>query len=173
MNLEVKSSGTSKPHYGLELSPDFWHTQSLSASTVCLPCPRKGGGGKQRSLNPLLKQCFAPLCPCHDDYLKVFTRDKDRLFTLILLLLPSWRTHRRLLINSSTGPHLSPASGNAKRRLDDCKCPPWRRKWQPTPVFLPGESHGRRNLVGYSPWGRKESNTTERLHFTSSQHCLF
>ena len=43
----------------------------------------------------------------------------------------------------------------------------WRRKWQPTPVFLPGESQGRRSLVGYSPWGRKESDTTERLHFTS------
>ena len=37
----------------------------------------------------------------------------------------------------------------------------------PTPVFLPGESHGRRSLVGYSPWGRKESDTTEPLHFTS------
>ena len=35
------------------------------------------------------------------------------------------------------------------------------------PVFLPGESHGRKSLVGYSPWGRKESDTTERLHFTS------
>ena len=31
---------------------------------------------------------------------------------------------------------------------------PWRRKWQPTPVFLPGQSHGQRSLVGYSPWGR-------------------
>ena len=39
----------------------------------------------------------------------------------------------------------------------------WRRKWQPTPVFLPGKSHGQRNLVGYSPWGRKESDTTERV----------
>ena len=39
------------------------------------------------------------------------------------------------------------------------------RKWQPTPVFLPGESHGRRSLVGYSPRGRKESDTTEQLHF--------
>ena len=39
----------------------------------------------------------------------------------------------------------------------------WRRKWQPTPVFLPGEPHGQRNLVVYSPWGRKESDTTERL----------
>ena len=44
---------------------------------------------------------------------------------------------------------------------------PWTRKWQPTPVFLPGESHGRRSLVGYSPRGRKESDMTEQLHFTS------
>ena len=42
---------------------------------------------------------------------------------------------------------------------------PWRRKRQLTPVLLPGESHGGRNLVGYSTWGRKESETTERLHF--------
>ena len=41
---------------------------------------------------------------------------------------------------------------------------PWRRKWQSTPVLLPGKSHGQRSLVGYSPWGRKESDTTERLH---------
>ena len=34
-------------------------------------------------------------------------------------------------------------------------------------IFLPGKSHGRRSLVGYSPWGRKESDTTERLHFLS------
>ena len=38
---------------------------------------------------------------------------------------------------------------------------PWRRKWQPTPIFMPGESHGQRSLMGYSPWGRKESDTTE------------
>ena len=37
---------------------------------------------------------------------------------------------------------------------------PWRRKWQPAPVFLPGKCHGQRNLEGYSPWGRKESDTT-------------
>ena len=40
----------------------------------------------------------------------------------------------------------------------------WRRKWQPTPVFLPGKSHGRRSLVGYSPWGHKESGTTQQLN---------
>ena len=41
---------------------------------------------------------------------------------------------------------------------------PWRRKWQPTPVFLPGEFRGQRNLARYSPWDSKESNTTEYTH---------
>ena len=40
---------------------------------------------------------------------------------------------------------------------------PWRREWQPTPVFLPGESDGWRSLGGYSPWGCKDSDTTEQL----------
>ena len=40
-----------------------------------------------------------------------------------------------------------------------------RRQWHPTPVLLPGKSHGRRRLVSCSPWGRKESDTTKRLHF--------
>ena len=47
-----------------------------------------------------------------------------------------------------------------------------RRQWQPTPVLLPGKSHGRRSLVGYSPWGREESDTTERLHFHFSLSCI-
>ena len=42
------------------------------------------------------------------------------------------------------------------------------KKWQPTPVFLPGEFHGQRSLADYSPWGRKESDTTEQL--TLSRH---
>ena len=40
---------------------------------------------------------------------------------------------------------------------------PWRRKWQPTPVLLPGEFHRQRSLVGYSPWSLKELDTTEQL----------
>ena len=47
----------------------------------------------------------------------------------------------------------------------------WRRPWQPTPVLLPGKSHGRRSLVGCSPWGREESDMTERLHFHFSLTC--
>ena len=48
----------------------------------------------------------------------------------------------------------------------------WRREWQPTPVFLPGESHGQRSLTGYSPWGQKESATTERLSTHTLKHHL-
>ena len=40
----------------------------------------------------------------------------------------------------------------------------WRKKWQLTPVFLPAKSHGQRSLMGYSPWGCKESNMTENLY---------
>ena len=40
---------------------------------------------------------------------------------------------------------------------------PWRREWQPTPVFLPRDFHGQRNLADYSPWGCKGSDTTEQL----------
>ena len=55
------------------------------------------------------------------------------------------------------------SAGDIKRRDFD----PWlgkipcRRKWQPTPVFLPGESHGQKSLAGYSPWSCKKSDMTE------------
>ena len=47
---------------------------------------------------------------------------------------------------------------------------PWSRKWKPTLVFLPGESHGQRSLSGYSPWDHKESDMTERLTFHLDYH---
>ena len=47
---------------------------------------------------------------------------------------------------------------------------PWRRKWQPTLVFLPGKSQGQRSLVGYSPWGCKESDTTEQTEHAHTYH---
>ena len=48
----------------------------------------------------------------------------------------------------------------------------WRKWWHPTPVLLPGKSHRQRSLVGCSPWGRKESDTTERLPFHFSLSCI-
>ena len=50
---------------------------------------------------------------------------------------------------------------------------PWRRKWQPPPVFLPGKSHGQRSLMGYSPWDCKELDTTERLNHHSKNKNIF
>ena len=61
-----------------------------------------------------------------------------------------------------------PAMQEAQVRYLDRKIP-WRRAWQPTPVLLPGEFYGQRRLAGYSRWGHKDSDTTERitlpLHF--------
>ena len=48
----------------------------------------------------------------------------------------------------------------------------WRRQWHPTPVLLPGKSHGWRSLVGCRPWGLEESDTTEQLHFPFSLSCI-
>ena len=48
----------------------------------------------------------------------------------------------------------------------------WRRQWHPTPVLVPGKSRGRRSLVGCSPWGREELDTTERLPFHFSLSCF-
>ena len=48
----------------------------------------------------------------------------------------------------------------------------WRRQWHPTPVLLPRKSHGWRSLVGCSPWGCEESDTTEQLHFHFSLSCI-
>ena len=48
----------------------------------------------------------------------------------------------------------------------------WRRQWHPTAVLLPGKSHGRRSLVGCSPWGGYKSDTTEQLHFQFLLSCI-
>ena len=63
--------------------------------------------------------------------------------------------------------YCSPLGLGKKRLAFSTSLPPhWRRKWQSTPVFLPGELHGQRNLAGYSPWGRKELDITVRLTHT-------
>ena len=62
--------------------------------------------------------------------------------------------------------NLPAKAGDVKRcGFDPCVGTiPWRRKWQLTPAFLPGEFHGKRSLEGYSLWGHKESDTTEHTH---------
>ena len=57
-----------------------------------------------------------------------------------------------------------------RKEIRDCL--EWRRQWHPTPELLPGKSHGWKSLVGCSPWGPEESDTTERLHFHFSLSCI-
>ena len=63
-------------------------------------------------------------------------------------------------------------SGSEKVYLTELKVSGQRRQWHPTPVLLPGKSRGWRSLVGCSPWGREESDTTVRLHFHFSLSCI-
>ena len=71
------------------------------------------------------------------------------------------------------GPKFSTHSGKCLGvQLLDCKVKTRRRQWHPTPVLLPGKAHGRRSLVGCSPWGRYESDTTEQRYFHFSLSCI-
>ena len=78
-----------------------------------------------------------------------------------------WFGNRSQLIAESMEIRQAPQWFSCRESTCQCRRPgfnpwirkiPWRRAWQPTPVFLPGESPGQRSLVGYSPWDRKESD---------------
>ena len=75
-------------------------------------------------------------------------------FSKFFLCLLKCQTNKKKIFLKSGRPWFDPWVGKI----------PWRRTWQPTPVFLPGESHGWRSMVGYSPPGRKELDMTERFH---------
>ena len=75
----------------------------------------------------------------------------------------------RSLCNATKSSPLSPQLEKAcEQQWRPSAAKKLRRKWQPTPVFLPGESHGQRSLAGYSPWGRTESDRTEQLSVQAS-----
>ena len=81
--------------------------------------------------------------------------------------------------SSEVDPPLSPEGTGCKLASSRGKDWPHRsekkvniRQWHPTPVLLPGKSHGWRSLAGCSPWGREESDMTEQLHFHSSLSCI-
>ena len=100
-----------------------------------------------------------------------FWQKADKLLSLLVVLYVAnlfpeefiYSQHSSILVLKNL-----PASAGQRHRR--CKFSPWvrkipwRRKWQPTPVFLPGKFHGQRSLAGYSPWSRKELNTTEHTH---------
>ena len=69
------------------------------------------------------------------------------------------------------GLSLEPSMAQGTQMFKGKQSFPRRRQWHPTPVLLPGKSHGWRSLVGYSPWGLEELDTTERLHFHFALSC--
>ena len=98
-----------------------------------------------------------------------------------------WALSLSLWLTQVPNPGCTPVpTGSRQQQNHKCSCPPqtvlfkfsagrvpgWRRQWHPTPVLLPGKSRGWRSLVGCSPWGRYESDTTEQLHFHFSLSCI-
>ena len=79
-----------------------------------------------------------------------------------------------MVFNLPGGKNPPTKAGRCKRRRLDSwlRKIPWRRAWQPTPVLVPGKSHWQKSLIGCSPWGHKESDMTERLHFHFSLSCI-
>ena len=78
--------------------------------------------------------------------------------------VPRWLSGRESACQC--GRHRNPGFDPWVRKI------PWRRKWWPIPVFLPGESHGQRSLAGYSPWSCKELNTMEQLGTAQHSCCI-
>ena len=97
--------------------------------------------------------------------LGVFLRNADLLsFTVIVSSERKILRSKCLLVSwfLCVNPHLAPWGFGENNHIPRIS---WRRQWHPTPVLLPGKSHGWRSLVGCSPWGRYQSDTTEWLHF--------
>ena len=84
----------------------------------------------------------------------IFSHSEDCLFILLMVYFAVQKLLSLIMPHLFTFVFISVTLGSNGRR-----------QWHPTPVLLPGKSYGRRSLVGCSPWGRKESDTTERLHF--------
>jgi hypothetical protein len=102
-------------------------------------------------------ECFQQgICPTSDRKWKIFTYSTPGNVVILRKKFNKWKGKERIRIWFKK---LFPCH-NLYIKI------PWRRKWQPTPVLLPGKSHGQRSLVGYSPWGCKELDTTKQLYFT-------
>ena len=115
------------------------HRQALEDSTQ-----RETRVLHESSLCPQRKP---PMTACERHYMLLVTIERN---AIMELRLPWWLRGKRTCRQGRTyGFH--PWAGTI--------C--WRRKWQSNPVFLPGESHGQRSLVGYTPWGCRESDTTQ------------
>ena len=105
--------------------------------------PRRGNLSPLPPLSPMFAMNYEAVC--HELNFFIFSCKPALHFLLVAQMVKNWLHCRR--------PRFCPWVGKI----------PWKREWQPTPVFLTIEFHGQRSLVGYSPWSRKELDTTEQL----------
>ena len=96
---------------------------------------------------------------CYEEAFSTMTHVLKTQYILVIIVLTAASSKA---VTSPSPSRAHPAAFVCKRFSNFFSTP--LTSWQPTPVLLPGKSHGWRSLVGYSPWGRKESDTTERLH---------
>ena len=127
----------------------FCTVPQLSSVVSCRACRKS-----ENSIKILtLKRCVSGKKQCQKG------RKTRRHLHYIRQTLPWWLRWERTYLQCRR-PGFSPWVGKI----------PWRREWLPTPVFLPGEFHGQRNLVGYSPWCRKKSDLTEQLTLSDKEN---
>ena len=91
------------------------------------------------------------------------------------MIIQLWIISYKVIEANSYFPFLSSSPNSYSsvfRFLHVVRVQRWRRQWHPTPILLSGKSHGRRSLIGCSPWSREESDTTERLHSHFSLSCI-
>jgi len=120
---------------------------SFTTIHIILKSPRVGPPGDPVAKNPI-SQCMEPgFKPWSAIYIPHATAKYP---TFCNEGLPRWLSGKESVCNAE---HVGLIPGSRKI--------PWRRKWQPTPVFLPGHFHGQRRLAGYSPWSLKESDMTK------------
>ena len=112
---------------------------------------------KKKLLLPMVVVCFLFTWFLHEFFPQIL-HISGCFFFLHVSVIPSFPKYLHLLM-----PGGSDGKESACSVRDLGSIPGLGRAWQPTPVFLPGEPHGQRSLVGYSPWGCKESDTTEWL----------
>ena len=116
-------------------------------------------------LNKFFKKNFIPILYFLNLFLFCikFSLDGSHLCHVVGHLCRSWRTFLLLIVSTLVTKILCVIFLACIYKLSVAHA--WRRQWHPTPVLLPGKSHGWRSLVGCHPWDRQELDTTERLHF--------
>ena len=149
-------SGCSFPKYS------FWPSlmESHLTHTQFSIWPKTQGTPMQNFGAPSLHIFFFFLVPCPTNFSYLSSYELWSLFpqlskTPIICVVPTSFLVAQMVKNL---PAMQESQVHSLGQED-----PWRREWQPTPVFLPGEFHGQKSLVGYSPWDRKESDSTEQL----------